>query len=132
MFEDFCSCDDGERPTVYEPSDVMIARVEHRCYECGHAILPGESYRHVFAVYPTMDGAETMRTCAWCMEMEEWIKAIVPCFCFLHGNLHESVAEVVDHYQDQTAGLRFGFNRRRYEISKRPRLSAFPSGSTAK
>jgi hypothetical protein len=102
---DFCSCDDGEYPSVFEATDVKAARKMHRCTECRRAILPGESYWHVFGIWPTIDGAATHRTCARCMTLKEFIEAHIPCACLLIGNLLEAVQEEIDN-NDEAEVLR--------------------------
>lgn len=94
---DFCGCDDLESPSVFEERDVQSARKAHQCDDCLRTILPGESYRHIWGVWPTVDGPATYRTCARCMALEEFMKAHVPCFCRLLGELRQSVNDELDN-----------------------------------
>lgn len=120
MSDCFCDTGDYDAPVFYRRADVLMARDIHKCYECGHAILPGESYESVHALWDRYEGPQTIHTCAWCMDLREWITASVPCFCFLHGYLLEGTEETVDNYAHETTGLRFGFLRRKAVIDKRP------------
>lgn len=92
-----CYCDDLEYPSVFEERVIQSARRPHECSDCGRAILPGESYRHIFGVWPTVDGPATYRTCARCMVLEEFMRAHVPCFCVALGQLHHSVRDELDN-----------------------------------
>lgn len=114
---DYCDCDDGEMPSVFEERDVMAARDPHRCDECCRAILPGESYRHIFGIWPTVDGAATYRTCAWCMDLELYLKAHIPCFCVMLGGLHECAQYAADDHPE----IRDEVTAMLAEISARPR-----------
>lgn len=97
---DYCGCDDGDSPSVFEERDVRSAREPHECDDCHRAILPGESYRHIWGVWPTVDGAATYRTCARCMALEEFMLAHVPCFCRTLGWLHQSVRDELDDNEE--------------------------------
>jgi hypothetical protein len=122
-----CYCDDGEMPSVYEAKDVMAARQVHRCSECDHAILPGESYWHVFGIWPTVDGATTFRTCARCMDLKLFVEAHIPCACLLHGNLLDAARDEIDNCDDP-AVLRPEFDALMADIRAQPRIA--PSGGT--
>lgn len=117
-----CYCDDGDPPIFYHKSDVERARAPHECYECHRAILPGESCEHIYALWDRRDGPQNVYTCAWCLELKEWITATVPCFCFLHGGLLDMLPDTIDEYAHETTGLRFGYLRRRKIIESRPTL----------
>lgn len=118
---DYCSCDDFERPSVYEETDVRSARMEHRCSECHRAILPGESYRHIWGVWPTIDGAATYRICARCMVLDEWIRAHIPCYCPVLGGMHEAVAQEIDYGLPDTAVLQPEFEALMADIRAQPK-----------
>jgi hypothetical protein len=115
-----CYCDFDDVAVFYEAKDVARARKLYFCHECSRAIFPGESYERVYGIWPTIDGPDVMRTCAWCMELKEWIQAHVPCFCFAHGYLIEGAGEAVEEYAHETDGLRFGYLRRKALIYRRP------------
>lgn len=82
-----CYCDDGDPPIFYRKADVARARDLYTCCECGRAILPGESYERVHAMWDRYEGPRTIHTCAWCVHLREWMVAHVPCFCLLHEGL---------------------------------------------
>lgn len=119
-----CACDEGEFPVVSELTDVRMARVAHTCTECERAILPGESYQRVWGVWSEY-GAETLRTCAWCMDLKEFLKAHVPCYCGMIGTLMEDAAEAIDEYEE----LREDVAAMLAEIRARPALPSryFPT-----
>lgn len=112
-----CSCD-------YDPANIYRAstpkaRKEHRCEECGGPIKPGEKYEYVFGVW---DGSwvSIFKTCERCFDLRQWVKNNVPCFCWAHGSMlddaREAVNEAAWRAKEETAGLRFGFLRRRHRI----------------
>lgn len=103
-----CYCD-------YEPSEVYVAtkpkaRTEHRCAECGSRVHPGEIYERVFSV---TDGyAGTWKTCVRCLDLREFVRAHVPCFCWAHENLHNDARECAEQWSHEADGLLFGTIRR--------------------
>src|SRR5579859_3199955 len=104
-----CFCD-------YEPARVYCAvihraRKSHDCYECGRAkIKPGERYERVFAIWE--GGPGVARTCERCLDLREYVRAHVPCFCWAHGNVMDDAHSTVDHYAHEAPGLLFGYWRR--------------------
>lgn len=123
MFMNECYCDDGDRPIFYRKRDVQRARAVHTCLECNRAILPGESYEQVHAMWDRHEGPRTVHTCAWCMYLREWIEAHVPCFCFMHGGLHELVGEELDNNYEARDALKPEIEAMLTEIRERPRAS---------
>ena len=113
-----CSCD-------YEPAElynaqIVRARKQYRCEECGCAILPGERYEYVFGKWEGY--VSTFKTCERCRDIRQWVKNNVPCFCWCHGNMLEDAAEAISEATWraplETAGLRFGFLRRKVLIER--------------
>lgn len=45
-----CSCEDGERATVFHAA-LVRARKAHRCYECNRTIAPGDRYERSVALF---------------------------------------------------------------------------------
>lgn len=116
-----CSCDIDEVADVYV-AKVRKARVQHKCDECFHAVLPREQYHEARMLY---DGRwDTYRTCCRCMALEAWVKAHIPCFnqCRTHGNLLEDVYNTVDDVtmRNDVPGFRFGALRRYHAIVNGP------------
>lgn len=107
-----CVCD-YDPPEIYTAS-TPTARKHHVCEECGCPIAPGERYEYVFGKW---DGTVlTFKTCDRCLDIRQWVKNNVPCFCWTHGNMindaKEAVVEAQYRAKDETAGLYFGFLRR--------------------
>lgn len=115
-----CVCD-YDPPSFYH-QEIRKARKPHKCNECGTPILPGERYEHVRAKWDYVDNLDT---CERCLDIRQWVKNNVPCFCWAHGNMIEDAKEAVEeaHFRapSETVGLRFGFLRR---IALRDRVKA--------
>ena len=119
-----CYCgDDAEYPSIFDERLVQAARDPHECTDCGRAILPGESYRYIWGVWPTIDGAATYLTCARCMVLEEWCKAHVPCYCPMLGALHEAVGYAVGD-GEAAAILKPDYDALMADIHAQPKLAA--------
>ena len=103
-----CYCD-YDTPSVYQKT-TPVARLHHKCSECGREIVPGHQYESVFGVWNGMAGM--FKTCARCVAMREWVEAHVPCLCWEHGNMLEVVAEAAREYAHEAPGLLFGALRR--------------------
>lgn len=110
-----CFCD-YEPASIYNATRVKAARKEHRCYECARTIKPGESYESVFAVWE--GEAQTVCTCSHCLDLREWVKAHVPCFCIGHGNVREDALETARGWAHEAPGLLFGAYRREVQIRR--------------
>ena len=108
-----CSCD-YDPPEFYHRTTISKARKEHGCYECGGRILQGESYEHVFAKWDGDVG--NVNTCQRCLDLREYVKAHVPCFCWAHGNVIDDAIETVRSYAQEVPGLMFGAYRRQVAI----------------
>lgn len=109
-----CYCD-YELATVY-CKRVYVARKEHRCYECGRTIRPGEKYESVFAVWEGV--AQTVRTCPHCLALREFVVAHVPCSCWSHGNMRDEVLDDAREWGHEAPGLLFGAYRREVAIRR--------------
>jgi hypothetical protein len=122
---DACYCDDGEYPSVYEERDVKAAREAHKCSECARAILPGESYKHIWGVWPGIDGAATWRICARCMALKDFVEAHIPCACLLLGNLLDSASDEIENC-DEPDVLRPEYAELMADIRAHPIVNAPP------
>lgn len=110
-----CYCD-YDPPEFYH-SELRKARKPHKCVECtGHA-LPGEKYEYVRGKW---DGTIwTFKTCPRCLDLAQWVKNNVPCFCPAHGGMDEAMQDAIDAAYDrarsEVTGLWFGFHRRKIQ-----------------
>ena len=108
-----CYCD-FESPDFYRTNNVGAARKVHRCYECGSKISIGDSYEYKIGKW---DGdVRTYKTCRRCVALRDWVKAHVPCFCWMHGSMLEDAYNTVDTYCGEAPGLMFGFMRKLYAV----------------
>lgn len=106
MSECYCNYD---MPSVYV-QETRKARKEHKCAECGSNIKPGQQYEHTFGIW---DGhLDRIKTCQHCVDMREFVRAHVPCFCWEHHNLHECCFDTAREYANEAPGLLFGTYRR--------------------
>lgn len=107
---DSCYCDYGDVSTQLYRKAEHVARKEHRCYECGSTIRPGERYEHVFAIWD--HDATTCKTCARCLDVREYVAAHAPCFCWLHGSMLDDAKSVIDEYGHISLGFYIGAMKR--------------------
>lgn len=106
-----CFCD-YDQPEFWSKRDSK-AKKEHRCYECGRAIKPGEVFETVAGKW---DGHfDTFKTCSHCRDIRQFVKNSVPCFCWAHGNLDEDVRNAIEEAylraRDEVRGLAFRVGR---------------------
>lgn len=116
----YCECDwdDCERPDFFSVVHVNKARKVHKCAECNGPIFTGESYKRVTGKWN--GDVDIYRTCASCLELEEWAKISVPCFCWnIFGELHERVKEMVDDVAPNVPGFFFEYGRRMVRLKRR-------------
>ena len=109
MIECYC---DYESPEVYSSKRVR-ARKEYRCYECSSKIAVGERHEYAFGV---ADGFSYQpRTCASCLDIRQFVKNNIPCFCWAHGNMLEDAKNTVEaaylQAPDEVRGVGFGLGR---------------------
>lgn len=114
---DACYCD-YESPLVYD-AQMVTARREHRCGECGRKIVPGERYERVAGL--SVDGWYHAKTCAHCIDLREYMTAQVPCFCWAHGALLQDAKDTAEHYSEPGTGLWMGYGRRVVAIDRAAR-----------
>lgn len=84
-----CSCEDAERFDILSQKDVR-ARKPHRCYECGKAIAPGETYDRIVGV--CCGEMETMRTCRFCAGVRADLVSMH--YCVMFGGVWELVEQI--------------------------------------
>lgn len=115
-----CVCD-YDPATVYSAEIVKKARKEHKCFECDRTIHRGERYERVFGIW---DGdVSVFRTCTHCLEIREYVRAHVPCFCCAHGNVVDDAKATAEEWNHEAPGLLFGLYRR-IIVGQRFRLGA--------
>lgn len=100
---DGCYCDyDTEGPSAFSESKVK-ARKNHKCSECGGAILVGETYQKTWGVWDSE--VRTYKCCADCLEMQAWAEAHVKCMCWVYGKTHLTMLDVMDEWDHECPGL---------------------------
>jgi len=113
--ECYCDCEQA----AFSQVKMRNARKPHLCDECGRVIELGERYEHTRSI---LDGLWcTDRTCRECLELRDYVKAHVPCFCWGHGNMIQDARNALDALADETsdtAGVLFGAGRRLLAIRK--------------
>lgn len=118
-----CWCD-YDPPEFYH-KETRKARTAKTCFECCGPIVPGERYEHVRGKW---DGClDTFRTCDRCLELRDYVEGNVPCVCWMHGEMfncaREAIDDAIDRAPQETAGLLFGFLRRRVQIQRHNKRS---------
>lgn len=121
-----CSWDDCDPPKFCDQWTVKRARKQFECYECRGPILIGESYKKTVGKWD--DGVDTYRECALCIELREWATISMPCFCcYIFGELHEYVREMVRDVAPKTPGLFMEYGRCMVKIRARSRAAKLSS-----
>jgi hypothetical protein len=118
-YESYCECDyDGEAPEFYSEHMVERARKPHKCRECGGTIAIGERYK--YAVGKWNGDVDYFCQCIDCLEMHDWAKISVPCFCSnVWGELHQRVNDMVDHAAPDVPGFVAEWEQRAEKIRLR-------------
>lgn len=118
--ECFCAYD---QPAFYSARTVTAGK-QHKCSECFRAIQPGERYEYAVGKW---DGHfDCFKTCCRCLDLKQYVKAHVPCFCWAHGNIIDDCYDTADNYAHEAPGLKFGYWRRCVAILRAPRVEAKP------
>lgn len=107
-----CYCD-YDPPEFFRQRMVKAARSRHKCVECGRAILPGERYESTTGKW---DGEMSfMKTCSHCLDIRQFVKNSVPCFCWAFGSMMDDARGAIDDaYRRaglEVAGLFMGYGR---------------------
>lgn len=88
--------DGGESGPSVSSETWPVAKIPHKCCECGRTILPGEKYQRVFGVW---DEAQTFKTCSDCAgRPREWLQA--NCDGWLFECALEDLREHIDTFPD--------------------------------
>ena len=119
----YCECDyDDNPPRFFSATVVKSARTQHKCCECNGPIMPGETYtRRSGSWYP--GEIDTYCECHLCMELRDWAKISMPCFCCnIFGDLHDKVREMVGDVAPKTPGFFVEYGRRMVKIRQRGAL----------
>lgn len=114
-----CYCDFDEPWKVYSVT-MRTARKVHVCRECHGRIQPCERYEHVVGI---ADGVETYKTCGHCIDLREFVKAHIPCFCWYHETMVSDAIEAAQHWSHEGPGLLFGAYRRQIKIERAAKAS---------
>jgi hypothetical protein len=116
----YCSCDWGDSDTVqmWDRKDLKV-RKPCVCRECHRTIAAGELVRSDAYLWEGKWYRD--RTCKECVAFEEWMTTYIPCFadCLPFGELWGQADEAVADLWRETAGLKFGYLRRRHTIMTR-------------
>ena len=111
----FCECD-AEGYSSFYTSTKRKAKKSHRCDECHSPILPGEVYEYAAG---KQDGDMwDSKTCPRCLALVDFIRAHVPCYCRMHGDLLEDRLQDLVGQAQQTPGFAFGIMRRVVAINR--------------
>ena len=111
----FCECDIDGYWSFYS-SQRRKAKREHRCDECRATIQPGEIYE--YAAGKQEGEMWSSKTCAACLELIDFIRAHVPCYCRIYGDLFgDRLRDIVDQ-AGQTPGFAFGILRRVVAVNR--------------
>lgn len=87
-----CYCDYD--PPQFCKTKRQTARKDHKCGECFRLIKPGESYEYMAGMW---DGIfSTHRTCSHCLDIRQFVKNSVPCFCWAYGSLHDDARDTIE------------------------------------
>ena len=105
----FCECDVDGYFSFYSTAR-RKAKKPHQCDECHGTIAPGEQYE--YAAGKQEGDMWDSKTCPRCLELVDFIKAHVPCYCRMHGDLLEDRLRDLVEQAEQTPGFAFGIMRR--------------------
>lgn len=89
-----CYCDYDYSPSFFSDS-THVAKKPHKCCECKGPIFPGETYKKRVGVW---DGEfSAYKQCVACTDLEDYVKAHVPCMCRTFTNLFEDVNDAIEY-----------------------------------
>lgn len=118
-----CYCDYDSAPEFFSDS-TRSARKAHKCCECKGPINVGERYKIRAGKW---DGEfSTYKQCIACTDLEDYVKAHVPCMCRTFTELFEDVSAAVEYAEQEgrIPGFRFAILRKKVLIRRRKRGSA--------
>ena len=104
-----CACDYDYQATVYRKSE-HTARKQHKCYECGSPIMPGERYSSFFSLFSF--SPPPFLPFFLFTALLSFFFAPFPFSFFSPFNLLEDMQEEVAHYWTEAPGLLMGYLRR--------------------
>ena len=81
-----CYCD-FDTPAAFVHVNTWTARKKHKCCECGHVIVPGETYERVTGKWDY--GIDTFKTCEKCVDLRDAL-ADYNGGCFQYRGLNEA------------------------------------------
>ena len=114
----YCDCGDYEPCDFTRAITINSARKQHKCSECRGPIFVGESYKRT--TYMFCGDVSTNLMCSPCIELEQWAKISVPCFCPPpFEGLHEQVRDMVDDIAHTIPGFFFEYGRRMVKLKRR-------------
>lgn len=87
---------DGDSYWKMASSKTVRANKEHRCSECGRAIVSGERYESFTGLSADWDGWFYSKTCEHCVAARRWLE--VECRGWLYEAVREDLAE---HFGEQ-------------------------------
>lgn len=102
-----CYCD-YDQPEFFRSSQHK-ARKDHRCYECGRKIPPGEVYERSVGKWDGQISSHAV--CLGCVTLRSYTESNVPCVCWLYGSMIEDCLGAVKEYAHELPGMLFGFYR---------------------
>lgn len=113
-----CYCDVDSYPEFFSDNS-HVAKKQHKCSECRGPIYPGEKYRRRSGKW---DGEVRSYTqCIACCDLEDYVKAHVPCMCSTFTYLYEDVQDAVCYAEKDGVipGFRFAILRKAALIKRR-------------
>lgn len=110
-----CYCD-YDPPTWITIRNIKAACKQHRCDECRALILIGQPYEYTCGKWE--DLVDVYHTCFLCVELREWARISVPCFCWSYGNLHGDVKDMVNEVAPELPGFFMEYGRRIVKIRR--------------
>ena len=112
-----CSCDWDSAPE-FMCERVKTARKAWTCNECHCPIKPGEKYKETAGKWE--GDFSSWQTCMSCVELCNWARISVPCFCWTYGEIIECIHNLVDEARgDMPPGWMFEWGRRMVKINRR-------------
>lgn len=118
-----CYCDYNSSPSFFSDS-THAAKKPHKCCECRGPIHPGEKYKKRVGVW---DGDfATFKQCVACSDLEDYVRAHVPCMCRTFTELFEDIDRAIEYAEQdgEIPGFRFSILRRKVAIRSRRKKMA--------
>jgi hypothetical protein len=58
------------------------------------------------------------RTCCRCLAVREYVKAHVPCFCWLHHSMLDDARDTIESYAHELPGMFMAYGRLRVAVNR--------------